>query len=65
MLNSEEIKPMALIVLELHLAQLVENLVKKNYRNLLERFGVALKTFLGLAMSKRYCQAVMKDKVSG
>ena len=71
MLNSEEIKPIALAVIELRLSedisqiiiqiasqivsQLVEKfdkyeILKKIHNNLMQRFGVDLKTFVGLDM---------------
>ena len=61
-LNSEEIKPIALVVIELHLSegvsqsdsQSVENLLNKKFlkfhSNLMQLFRVDLKTFLGLDM---------------
>ena len=66
--NGEEIKPVALstssyIWLEASGSQLLENSAKlKFYRNLLEGFGVDLKTYFGLVMPNQYCQAVMKEK---
>jgi len=76
MLNSEEIKPITLAVIELCLSegisqivsqmvgQSVENLLNKKifkfHSNLMQRFRVDLKTFLGLAMPSQCCHAVKK-----
>ena len=52
-LNSEEIKPIALAAIELHLSegisQSVVKLKKKIHSNVMQRLRVDLKTFLGLA----------------
>ena len=68
--NSEEIKPVALTKVELRLAEGISQSVSRKlntkflnlHRSLLEEFRVCLKTFLGLAMSNQYCQAVMEVK---
>jgi len=71
MLNSEEIKPIALVVIGLHLSegigQIVSQVVSQSvekyvkfYNNLMQRFRVDLKIFLGLAMPNLYCHVVTK-----
>ena len=72
MLNSEEIRPIALAVIELPLSegisqsdsQLVEKSVKRKFlkfhNNLIQRFRVDLKTFLGLAIPNQCYYAVTK-----
>ena len=66
-LNSEEIKPIALVVIELCLSegisQSVKKLLNKKFKfhsYLMQRFTVDLKAFLGLAMPNQCCHAVRK-----
>ena len=69
MLNSEEIKPIALDIIELHLSEGISQSVglykirnfKKFHINLTEGFMVDLKTILGLAMPNQYCLHVTKE----
>ena len=75
--NSEETNHIALSIVELCLAdgygwshQLVsqhKNLLNRQFLSfhgkLLERFRVALKTFMGLAMPSQYYQTVVKGKL--
>ena len=70
MLNSEEIKPITLVVIDLHLSegirqsdsQSVKNLLNKKslkfLNNSIQKFRVDLKTFLGLALPNQCCQKV-------
>ena len=69
MLNSEEIKPIALAVIKLCLFEgisshsvykLLNKEILKFHSNLMQSFKVDLKTFLGLAMPNKYCHAVTK-----
>ena len=61
MLISEEIKPVALAVLDLcfseGISQSVKNSVNKNFLNFIKFDG---KTFLGLAMPNQYCLSIKK-----
>ena len=64
-LNSEEIKPVTITIIELHLSegiigsQSVSQIFLK-FHILVEGFVVDLKTFLGLAMPNQYCLDVTK-----
>ena len=67
MLNSEKIKPITLAVIELHLSEgisqsvnLLNKVLKIIHSNLMQRFRVDLKTFLGLAMPNQCYNAVTK-----
>ena len=69
MLNSEEINPIALAVIELHLSESISQIVsQKNllnrkfykFHNLMQRFRVDLKAFLGSTMPNQCCHAVTK-----
>ena len=73
MLNSEEIKPVAIAIIELRLSESIisqsislsisqQKNVKflKFHNNLMQQFRVDLKTFLGLAMPNQYSQSVSK-----
>ena len=61
--NSGEIKPIALPVDKLCLAEGISFTaeVSKPVENLLEVFGVTLKELLGLIMPNNYCHTVMKE----
>ena len=72
-LNSEEIKPVAITAIKLHLSegiregvsQSAENLLNRKFlkfhNNLMQRFRVDLKTFLCLAMPNQCSQTVRKQ----
>ena len=65
MLNSEEIKPITLVIIESRLSegisQIVSQLVElKFHSNLMQRFRVYLKAFLGLTIPNQCCHAVTK-----
>ena len=71
-MNREEIKPIALAVIELCLSEGVDSqqknlLNKKNFKfhsKLMQRFTVDLKTFLGLAMPNQ-CSMLSESKYLG
>ena len=63
-LHSEEIKPIVLAAIELCLSEgisrSVSQIVSQSVENLMKKFKVDLKTFLGLAMANQWCHAVTK-----
>jgi len=65
-LKSEEIKPTTLVVIELCLSEGVSQSVEKSvylkfHSNLMQKFRVNLKEFLGLAMPNQCCHAFRKQ----
>ena len=71
MLNSEEIKPVAIAIIELRLSEGIsqsvsqhKNVLNKKFlkfhNNLMQQCRVDLKTFLSLAMPNQYSQSVRK-----
>jgi len=70
-LNSEEIKPVAIAIIELRLSEGIsqvsqqKNLLNRKFlkfhNNLMQRLRVDLKTSLGLTMPDQYSQTVRKQ----
>ena len=72
MLNSEEIKPVAIAIIESRLSERISKGVSQKkirlnteFKNFLEWIRNDLKTFLSLAMSNLYCLDVTKQYQAG